>query len=164
MTIRKTDHKDIERVLEVYAEARKMMIEGGNPSQWGTVHPPRALIESDIREGFSYVCCDNDNNIIAVFYLREGPDSSYTKIDGAWLNDESYGVVHRLARTESASGAGAFCLEWCYKKIPNIRIDTHKDNAPMLRLLGKLGYVHCGTIRIENGDERMAFQKVFILP
>jgi DNA ligase (NAD+) len=47
----------------------------------------------------------------------------------------------------------------------NIRIDTHKANAPMITLLERLGYTTCGIIRLgrfEDAelDERVAFQKV----
>ena len=161
MNIRKTLPGDIDRVMEVYSEAREMMINTGNPMQWGTVHPPRDLIETDIREGLSYVCCDSSGLILAVFYLTKGPDPTYDKIDGAWLNDEPYGVVHRIARGKGKEcrGSGKFSLKWCYGRFANIRIDTHADNIPMRKLLENLGYVYCGTIRVENGDERLAYQK-----
>jgi len=160
MFVRKTTIEDIDRVMEIYAHAREMMIENGNPMQWGMVHPPLRLIKNDIREGMSYVCCDENGVVLAVFYLAKGPDSTYEKIDGAWLNDEAYGVVHRIARAgDGAAGSGAFCLEWCSQQFPNIRIDTHADNVPMRKLLERLGYVYCGIIRIENGDERLAYQK-----
>lgn len=41
----------------------------------------------------------------------------------------------------------------------NIRIDTHRNNIPMQKTLIKNGYRVCGTIYLENGDERIAFQK-----
>jgi hypothetical protein len=42
----------------------------------------------------------------------------------------------------------------------NIRIDTHRDNVPMLSLLDKSGFERCGIIYLKNGDERIAFQKI----
>jgi len=88
------------------------------------------------------------------------PDSTYTKINGAWLSDAPYSVIHRIARAKNAKGIGAFCINWCLEKAKNIRIDTHKDNAPMLKLLDNLGFTYCGIIWLENGDERLAFQKI----
>ncbi|MBQ7614736.1 MAG: hypothetical protein IJU77_06785 [Butyrivibrio sp.] len=35
MKIRKTTDKDLKRVMEIYAYARKFMAEHGNPNQWG---------------------------------------------------------------------------------------------------------------------------------
>ena len=162
MKIRKTTMADLATVMEIYAQARAMMAEGGNPNQWGAAHPPQHVIEQDIAQGQSYLCTTPDGTTaLAVFFFDIMPDPTYNKIDGAWQNDTApYGVVHRIARGRNAKGAGAFCLEWCYNQAQNIRIDTHKDNAPMLKLLPALGYQYCGIIWLANGDERMAFQKV----
>ena len=160
MFIRKTTYEDLDSVMRVYQDGREIMLEGKNLHQWPESYPFRDIIEDDIAAGHSYVCV-NENEILAVFHLSPGPDESYGKIDGAWLNDEPYGVIHRIARlkTDKAKGSGAFCLEWCFEKVKNIRIDTHADNIPMRKLLEKQGYKHCGTIWIETGDERMAFQR-----
>ncbi|MCL2401702.1 MAG: GNAT family N-acetyltransferase [Oscillospiraceae bacterium] len=158
MIIRKTTTADLDTVCRIYDEGRAIMRQSGNHEQWGGVHPPRALIEEDIRDGTSYVCVRGDE-ILCVFYFNIERDPTYAKIDGAWLNDEPYGVVHRIARGFHAKGAGAFCLQWCFEQCGNLRIDTHSDNVPMRRLLDKLGFTYCGIIWIENGDERLAFQK-----
>jgi len=158
MTIRKTSPSDLAAVMQIYAEAQAYMQENGNPDQWGKAHPPQKLIENDIKSGSSYVCVDN-NKIAAVFYFCQEEEPTYSKIEGNWLNDAPYAVVHRIARANNAKGAGAFCLQWCYSQHANIRIDTHKDNTPMLTLLDRLGYTYCGIINLVNGDERMAFQK-----
>jgi len=159
MTIRKTTLHDLDTVMSIYDEARTIMRESGNMAQWQDGHPSREIIERDIKMGASYVCVQN-NEIVAVFFFGINPDPTYAKIDGQWLNDEPYGVVHRIARRHSARGTGAFCLNWCYNQHPNIRLDTHSDNAPMRSLLDKLGFTYCGIIWLANGDERMAFQKV----
>ncbi len=49
MKIRKTTEKDLKRVMEIYAYARKFMAEHGNPNQWGKRSwPPKELISTDI--------------------------------------------------------------------------------------------------------------------
>ena len=161
MKIRRTTLDDLPSVLEIYHGARAFMRENGNPDQWRANHPPQEQIENDIRTETSYVC-ENDGEVLAVFFFDIKPDPTYPVIKGAWLSDLDYGVVHRIARSQSpgAKGSAAFCLNWCFKQIPNIRIDTHKKNAPMIKLLTGLGFKHCGTIWLENGDERMAFQKI----
>jgi len=156
--IRKTTMADIESVMVVYSFAQNMMAEYGNCDQWGTVHPPRALIEEDIRIGQSYVCVSGDE-ILAVFMVSTIPDPTYDIINGAWLDDKPYAVVHRIARGRNGKGAGEFCLNWCFKEFGNVRIDTHEANLPMITLLKRLGYEYCGIIWIENGDERLAYQK-----
>ena len=159
MHIRKTTAADLNAVMEIYAYAQEFMRESGNAGQWGNVHPPRNLIEEDVRAGVSYVCEEN-GKIRAVFMLSHDPDPTYTKIDGAWVNDAPYCVIHRIARARDAKGAGAFCINWCYENFGNIRIDTHKDNAPMIKMLTRLGFVRCGIIWLANGNERVAFQKI----
>jgi len=134
------------------------MQEVGNPEQWGDVHPPVDLVLQDIERELCYVCV-TESGIIAVFYYNIEVDPTYGKIDGRWLNDAPYGVVHRIAGKRNVPGVGTFCLQWCLEQCQNLRIDTHKDNAPMLSLLDKLGFSYCGIIWREGGDERLAFQK-----
>jgi len=159
MTIRKATPDDLGAIMEIYAFARAYMQESGNPNQWHNHHPPRALIQADISAGLSYVC-ENEDNIAAVFYFNVEREPTYENIDGQWHNNEPYGVVHRIARGPGAKGVGAICLNWCAAQHPNIRVDTHRDNTAMLKLLENLGYVYCGVIWLQNGDERLAFQKV----
>ena len=165
MEIRHTEQKDLDTVMEIYAHARSFMAAHGNPNQWGpTQWPPRALIEQDIREGHSYVCVGDDGRVAGTFYFIQGMDvePTYRNItDGAWLDDSPYGVVHRIATDGSARGVGAFCLNWAFDQCGHMRIDTHGDNAVMQRLLGKLGFIHCGTIHVEeDAFPRLAYEKV----
>jgi len=159
MEIRKTTNRDLNQVMEIYAYARDYMKTQGNPNQWHDSHPPQAVVEADIKAGLSYVCIHEDE-IAAVFYFNVEEEPTYSKIKGRWLNNEPYGVVHRIARGPKGKGAGVYALNWCAKQHPNIRIDTHRDNAPMLKLLENLGYTYCGVVWMENGDERLAYQLV----
>ena len=165
MLIRKTVMGDLDSVCEIYAGAREFMRQSGNPNQWKNTHPARDVIVSDIIAGKSYVCT-HDDNIVAVFYFCIEREPTYSRIDGAWVNDDAYGVVHRIARTGSkadgtgASGIGAYCLNWCFEQCGNLRVDTHRDNTPMQNRLKSLDFAYCGIIWLENGEERMAYQKV----
>ena len=157
MKIRKSTPADLPAILKIYENARAFMRDSGNPTQWGNNHPPREAAEADIAHGESYVC-EKENEILAVFFFSTRPDPTYTKIDGAWPNNQPYGVIHRIARAKNAHGAGEFCIRWCQSQIPDIRIDTHEANTPMLNLLHKLGFTRCGIIWLENGEERVALQ------
>jgi RimJ/RimL family protein N-acetyltransferase len=42
----------------------------------------------------------------------------------------------------------------------SLRIDTHEGNTVMRRMLEKHGFVHRGTIHLENGDPRVAYEKL----
>ena len=164
LTIRKSKPGDLPRIMEIYAYARRYMADHGNPDQWGpTCWPPESLIRRDITEGCSYVCEAASGEIAGTFYFTQGPDiePTYRKItNGAWLDNSPYDVVHRIASAGSEKGVGAFCLNWAYTQCGHLRIDTHGDNTVMQNLLGKLGFIHCGTIYVEEDDApRLAFEK-----
>jgi len=158
MIIRKSTESDLEEICRIYEYARAFMRGHGNPNQWKDTNPPPEVIGRDINSGKSYVCV-RDSKPVAVFYFSVESEPTYAVIEGGWLNDEPYGVVHRIARSEGAEGAGSFCINWCFEQCHNLRVDTHRDNAPMRRLLEKAGFTECGTIWLANGDERLAFQK-----
>ncbi|MBQ6335068.1 MAG: hypothetical protein IJI46_08380 [Erysipelotrichaceae bacterium] len=164
MKIRKAQYSDLDRMVEIYAKARVFMAEHGNPRQWGPTNwPPVELIEKDIEAGKSYVCVNDDEEVTAVFFFDQGQDiePTYKKIsEGKWLEDGDYGVVHRIASDHSQKGIGSFCINWAYERCGHLRIDTHGDNTIMQELLSKLGFIHCGTIYVEEDDyPRLAFEK-----
>ena len=80
--------------------------------------------------------------------------------DGDWINDSRYGVVHRITSTGNVKGTASFCLNWALEQCGNIRIDTHRDNIVMQLLLDKNGFNYCGIVYVEDGTERIAYQKV----
>ena len=164
MRIRRSEIQDLDRIMEIYAYARKFMAEHGNPNQWGpTCWPPEDLIRRDIAAGCSYVCENGSGKIIGTFFFTQGPDiePTYREItDGAWLDGSPYGVVHRIATDGSEKGTGMFCLDWAYGQCGHLRIDTHGDNVVMQNLVKKAGFVHCGTIYVEEDDDpRLAYEK-----
>ncbi|WP_321330803.1 GNAT family N-acetyltransferase [uncultured Bacteroides sp.] len=160
MEIRKTQLEELDTLMNIYAQAKLFMRKTGNNNQWIDGYPSREIAMKDITNGNSYVCTDDDNEIVATFCFIQGEDATYLKIyDGQWLNDRPYGVVHRLAGTGKSKGIGTFCLQWCFDQCKNIRVDTHHDNVVMQNLLKKNGYVTCGIIYIANGTPRIAFQK-----
>ena len=159
MKIRKTTEKDLERIMEIYAYARKFMADHGNPDQWGPDSwPPEELIRDDIRAGKSYVCVNDGDRVVGTFFYDYGSDvdPTYCVIeDGAWKDDSDYGVIHRIAGDGSEKGIGTFCLNWAFDRCGHMRIDTHEDNVVMQNLLEKLGI-----IRVErNNEPRLAYEK-----
>lgn len=160
MKIRKTTPADLERVMEIYAAARDFMMKTGNPHQWKDCDPKRFVIEKDIEKGCSYVCTEGER-VVGVLAFIPGEDITYKMIyDGKWLNDDPYAVIHRIASSGEIKGAGTFMMKWAESQFQHIRIDTHRDNKVMQNMLSKLGYSYCGIIYLENGDERLAFEKI----
>lgn len=158
MNIRKATQEDLSEILKIYEHARKFMALHGNPNQWGKTNPPVERVKQDIAEQKCHLCIQ-DKEIAGVFYFAQEEDSTYQKINGAWLSNRPYAVVHRIAVGANHSGVATYCLNWAYEQYHNIRIDTHEDNIPMQHLLKKLGFSYCGEITIADGSPRIAFQK-----
>lgn len=158
MEIRKTKIEEIDTLLEIYAKAREFMAQTGNASQWQKGYPTIEVLKQDIKEGHSYVCEEN-GEILATFKFFVGVEPTYNKIyEGEWLNNETYGVIHRIAVAVHNRGVASFCIKWCLKEMPNIKIDTHKNNLPMQKTILKNNFQYCGIIKKEDGTERLAYQ------
>lgn len=156
--IEKATLSQLPQIMAIYERARTFMAETGNPDQWGTAYPPEEMIRQDILDGKCYVNLEGET-IRAVFYFALEADPTYGYIEGAWLNDALYGVIHRIAVGENGKGAAAECFRFAYEACPNLRIDTHEKNIPMQRCLAKHGFQRCGIIYLEDGDPRIAYQK-----
>ena len=152
MNIRVANKKDLDTVFAIYDRARKFMREHGNPDQWGDVYPPEELIRSDVKDGRLHVVEGDDGNIAGVFSYFPDGDPDYDEINGAWLNDEPYVAIHRIASAGTQKGVFSRILEFCLERASNIKIDTHTQNTVMQAILQKHGFVLCGTISIVGMD------------
>lgn len=158
--IRKAEPSDLPAILTVYEKARAFMAATGNPNQWGTTHPARALLEADIPRRQLYVL-ETDGVIRGAFAFILGPDPTYSYIEGgSWLSDEPYGTIHRIGSDGSVHGFFAESLRFCRAICPHVRIDTHRDNRVMQHLILKHGFSYRGVIYLENGNPRLAYELI----
>ena len=97
--------------------------------------------------------------LIGTFYFAVEEEPTYRKIDGAWLNDLPYGVVHRLASDGRSKGLFQACLTFAQDRCTELRVDTHADNKRMRHLLLESGFIPCGTIYVADGSPRIAYHK-----
>lgn len=150
---------ELDEIMRNYACARQYMMRTGNATQWGNNYPMRAHIEEDIQNGSCFVGVGADGRVHCVFAFILGDDPTYKWIeDGAWLNDEPYGTIHRLASDGAERGAFSACLAFCKERCANIRADTHANNQTMQHLFEKSGFRRCGVITIGDGTPRIAYQ------
>lgn len=158
MTIRSARPEDLPEILRVYEAARAFMRKSGNLHQWVGGYPQKALLEEDIAKGRLFVF-DADGAVHAVFAFILGDDPTYAFIEGGqWLNGRPYGTIHRIGSDGTERGVVKAALDFALAKTSEVRADTHADNFPMQRALEKCGFVRCGTIYLENGDPRIAYQ------
>lgn len=161
MNIRPATLSELDAIMSLYHQARAFMRQSGNLNQWINGYPSRAIIEKDIRLGRLFIA-EEGGETAAVFCFFHGEDvePTYRSIDGAWLAGGPYGVIHRIASTGKFPRMVEVCTDWCLDRCPSLRIDTFKDNRPMQRSLLRCGFTFCGVIIIEDGSERMAYQKL----
>ena len=158
MLIRQATTDDIDEIMRIYDAGRAFMRAHGNESQWVDGYPSRELVEDDIAQGASYVVEGDDGGVHAVFAFFLGDDPTYAVIeDGAWLNDEPYGAIHRIASDGVLRGTLAAAVAFGRERVRNLRIDTHADNIPMQNAVQKAGFVRCGIIYCVDGTPRVAF-------
>lgn len=157
MNIRLATASDMNDLLEIYSRARAFMKKTGNPNQWLNCYPTKEILLNDIDLKQMYVVEDEDG-IQASFVFFVGIDPTYINIEnGQWLNEDEYGVIHRIASRGLKKHIGDIVLNYCFSKINNIRIDTHSDNIVMQKFLDKHGFIHVGTIYLKDSSSRLAF-------
>ena len=126
----------------------------------------------DFAETFSRL---EESELIVRSGNNEKGEPTYAVIEkGAWQipdrdasGDWSYIALHRVAVSLSHRGSGVSTaiIEYAesFARIlgkRSLRIDTHEGNVVMRRMLEKHGFLPCGTIFLQNGDPRVAYEKV----
>ena len=160
----------------------------GNLSQWSAPgFPDDSLLLRDIARGGGYVIeisprdpsglgrndktivipsgassvipSEAKESIVAYFALLPSPEPTYDVIDGAWLTDGPYGVIHRMASYPEVHGIFSTIIDYATSRFAHLRIDTHRDNRIMQHLIEKHGFTYCGIIWLEDGTERLAYER-----
>ena len=169
MEIRKTDIADIDSVMPIFDEARSTIATLGI-DQWQNGYPSREVIEKDVKKAQSY-CVLRGGDVVGTFALIDDGEPTYDEIsDGKWLTGDGKGqyfAIHRVAISVSSRGSGistriiGFCADRAREngKI-SLRIDTHRGNIVMRKMLEKNGFAYCGTIYLSDGAERVAYEKL----
>ena len=166
MTIRLAEKKDIDKIMQIIADARESIGRLGI-DQWQYGYPTRDIVKEDIMLDRSFVV-EVEGNIVATFALMMNGEPTYKKIYcGAWMGDGEYLALHRIAINSKNRGQGiaekiiAFLGEYANENnYSSIRVDTHTGNIPMRKMLEKNGFEYCGTIHLLDGQPRVAYEKL----
>lgn len=155
------DHAFIWEILKAAIERRKT----DGSAQWQDGYPNPTVIENDINQGFGFILLEN-NTIVGYCALIINYEPAYEAIEGKWLSNQDFVVIHRVAIAQEQLGKGL--AKKIMTEIENyamqhhifsIKADTNFDNLPMLHLFEKLGYSYCGEVYF-RGSARKAFEKV----
>lgn len=161
MKVKLASVSDLKSILNVIELAKQIMLANGNTTQWINGYPSEEIILKDMEQNHGFVIVNN-GEIEGYFCFLKGnnPEPTYQLIkDGNWLNNEAYGVIHRLASSGKIKGVADACFDYCFSEINNIKVDTHENNIPMQNYFKKIGFTYCGIIYVGDGSPRRAFQK-----
>ena len=165
MEFRKSVKSDIENIMKIIKQAQAYFKSQGI-NQWQNNYPNNEIINNDIDNGESYVLLKN-NKIIATAVVSFKKEKSFNYItDGEWITNGKSGVIHRVAVDNSYKGLGLsheiirYAEKLCVSNgVYSIKVDTHEENILMQNLLKKNNFKYCGIIYLEDGAQRIAFEK-----
>ena len=173
MNIRKTRAADLTAVMGIIEEARRTIAALGI-NQWQNGTPNAAMIAEDIQKEQGRVV-EIDGIAVGTFALIFDGEPTYRIIEqGSWslpdrteTGEWSYLAIHRVAVSVASRGTGVSTAiirhaEDTARSLgrTSLRIDTHEGNVVMRRMLEKHGFVCRGVIHLENGDPRVAYEKL----
>ena len=165
---RKSTKEDIKEIMKIIKQAQDYFKANGI-DQWQNNYPNDEVIDNDICNNSSYVLLGDDKIIATSAVYMDGEETYNNIYDGKWLSDDKYVTIHRIAVDNNLKGKGIAKevidnIEKLALKnhIHSIRVDTHKDNLSMQRLLKKNGFEYCGIIYLADGNSRVAFEKTLI--
>lgn len=161
------DYTDCVNIINL---ARKQMMESGL-HQWNEGYPSEDDILNDINNGVARVLTiDRKIAVYGAVILNGEP--RYENLDGKWLTNGNYYVIHRFATHPDLQREGyaqkfiksvkGLCEVEC---VPSIKLDTHAKNFKMINLLSSMGFCYCGCIDYgEHHGKRLAFEYMTINP
>ena len=139
--IRHANINDVEEIVKIIDQA-KAYLKSKNIDQWQHGYPDATDVINDINNGHGYVLVDD--RVVGYAAIIYGHDDNYDYIeDGKWLNEDKYGVIHRICIDDSLKGKG-----------------LASENRSMQRLIAKNGFIKCGIVYMSDKTSRYAYQKV----
>lgn len=166
MEFRRAVESDANSIMDIIGQAQYYFKEHGI-DQWQNNYPNFDTVKNDINNKNAYVLLKDSIVVGTAAIIFDGEKNYKSIYNGKWISNGEYAAIHRIAVDTSNKGLGLGSVilknaeEICLgMDIHSIRVDTHKENIPMQRLLYKNGFKYCGIIYIEDSSERMAFEKV----
>lgn len=163
-TLRLANITDAPRIWEILQYAITKRKEEGS-SQWQDGYPNPSVVHADIQKQVGYVLT-KDGAIVGYSAILLNDEPAYARLQGKWLTDGDFFVIHRVAIAEEyiRQGLSARLFELIEdfarkNNVYSIKADTNRDNLAMLGLFDKLGYTYCGEVHFRTSP-RKAFEKV----
>jgi GNAT superfamily N-acetyltransferase len=152
-------------ILRQINGCRQQMAAHGS-GQWQGKEPSQATIEEDIFHHRYFVLFEDDQPCGGAALMNHEPGYDQL-LEGQWLNQEPYRVIHRFFIAPAFQGRhlSKLLLDLLEQQvlrlhINNIRIDTHALNQPMRGLLVRQLYHPVGKAWLPQAGERLVYHKV----
>ena len=170
LSFRPAKEADMGDILRIVGDARASLKKHG-VDQWQGPYPDEKAFLFDMDRGECFLLLHGEE-IAGFFTLSTREEKCYEEItDGKWTADLPYCVLHRAAVAAGYRGSGMAehmmkCVEEQARRFGrrSIRVDTHRKNKAMQRLLRESGYRYRGNVRVvvEPGHDtaRQAFEKL----
>lgn len=143
----------------------KEFLKSKGVDQWQKGYPDASTIQKDIANHKGYFLMEEYHYLAYLCIDFEG-EMAYDNLQGHWLSDVPYGVLHRLAVGNGHRGKGlaSVCFQLAEdlmksRNVKSFRIDTDENNEIMKHLLSKNGFTYCGTIWFDNSI-KIAYEKL----
>ena len=164
LQFRKATLQEISQIWEILQKAIQRRKEDGS-NQWQDGYPNPEVIKVDIEKEVGFVLKEGEN-LVGYCAVLINNEPAYAGIEGKWLSNEDFVVVHRIAIAQDYLGKGLakemmkFIEEFAIKNnIYSVKADTNFDNLAMMKSFEKVGYVYCGEVFF-RGSARRAYEKV----
>ena len=162
--LRKAEIIDIPEIWAILQQAIVRRKNDGS-TQWQDGYPNPEVVQNDIEKEYAYILTEA-KNIIGYCAVVVNYEPEYSKIEGKWLTNSDFVVIHRLALSENYLGKNLSktIIEFVEdiaisKNIYSIKVDTNHDNIPMIKIFKKSGFSFCGIVHF-RGSPRIAYEKV----
>lgn len=161
--LQKATLHDIPRIWEILQQAIVRRKQEGS-LQWQDGYPNEVVIKNDIEKTAGYVLT-TDKIIVGYCAVLFNDEPAYENIEGKWLTNGNFIVVHRVAIAGQYLGKGLALRMFkliediaLTNNIYSIKADTNFDNKAMLHIFEKSGYLYCGDVYL-RGNVRKAYEK-----
>lgn len=168
LCIRRATEHDVTALLALFAQARATIAALGI-DQWQNGYPSLDVVREDVARERCYAVLLGEQ-LCGAFVLVEDGEPTYDRIcEGEWITgneSRDYVAIHRVAVAVEQRGRGvsSAIVDYAASRATelgraSLRIDTHRGNVVMRRMLEKHGFCHCGVIYLQDGAERVAYEK-----
>ena len=161
---RKAKLSEISAIWSILKDAILRRKEDGS-GQWQDGYPNPAVVANDIEKGQGFVLVKS-SSIIGYCALIINDEPAYQAIEGKWITNDDFVVVHRLAVATDYLRKGyavrilkeieLFAVQ---QDIHSVKADTNFDNPAMIKIFDTLQYQYCGEVYF-RGSPRKAYEKI----